>query len=288
LSGGNGDGTATGVHAQATINGQTLTADVNDFAFSDALGSYTFSVAPGFLGVLDSISVSSTETDYAIQGGNGDGTAIGADASVVINGRTFAGNQGHYTYESDTGSYSFEFIPGFSGSFGPIRVSSSSGASLQIAGGDGQGTAHGTDPIPIVASGDGRPAASVRLSVFERLRYATTLTLGLDAATLGGSAGKLQRLATGGSASGLDGDADHAVRIAKQALAYVSNIESLLERAALPGDQLASKLPAISAADALRTALDFRNTVKGTGVVPFRRSSLDPRLALDLLSATPR
>jgi hypothetical protein len=86
----------------------------------------------------------------------------------------------------------------------------------------------------------------------------------------------------------LDDNADQAVRIAKQALAYVANIESLLERAALRGAQPASILPTISAAEALRTALDFRNAVRDTGVVPFRRSSLDPRLVLDLLSATPR
>jgi hypothetical protein len=288
LSGGNGDGTATGVDAQAIINGQTLTANVHDFAFSDALGSYTFTVAPGFLGSLDPISVASTEIDYAIQGGDGDGTAVGADASVVINGQVFPGNQNQYTYQSDIGSYTFELIPGFSGTFGPIRVSSSSGASLQITGGNGDGTARGTDPVPIITAGDDRSAASVKLSVFDNLRYDTTLTLGLDAATLGGSAGRLAQLSTGGSGSGLGENADHAVRIAKQALAYVANIESLLERAALRGAQPASKSPAISAAEALRTALDFRHTVRDTGVVPFLRSSLDPRLVLALLSTAPR
>ena len=73
--------------------------------------------------------------------------------------------------------------------------------------------------------------------MFDQLRHLKTLSLGLDASTLGGTAGTLQQLSTGGSLSGLDANADHAVRIAQQALAYVSNVESLLERARRSGRQ---------------------------------------------------
>ncbi len=284
LTGGNGNGTANGVDAQAVINGQTITANINHFSFSDAYGSYTLDTAPGYVGSLDPIRVASTETDYAIQGGDGNGTAIGADSYVVINGQTHAGGQNQYTYDSDTGSYTLEFLPGFSGSFGPIKISTSSGA-FQFLGGNGNGTARGTDPVTITAAADIRSPAEVKISVFDQLRHLKTLSLGLDASTLGGPAGRLQQLSTGGSHSGLDDNADHAVRIAQQALAYVSNVESLLERAAAQGANTVSKLPTISPTDAIRTALSVRESIRDTLAVPFRGSSLDPRLVFDLLRA---
>jgi hypothetical protein len=110
--------------------------------------------------------------------------------------------------------------------------------------------------------------------------------LGLDAATLGGSGGKLEQLSTQGRSSGLEANADHAVQIAQQALTYVSNLESLLERASLQGVKSAAKSSKMSAADALRTAQAIRNTVRDTFAVPLGLSSLDPRLVFDLLSAT--
>ena len=92
------------------------------------------------MGSLDPIRVASTETDYAIQGGDGNGTAIQAqDSYVVINGQTLAGSQNQYTYDSDTGSYTLELLPGYSGSFGPIKISTSPGA-FQFVGGNGDGT----------------------------------------------------------------------------------------------------------------------------------------------------
>jgi hypothetical protein len=206
----------------------------------------------------------------------------------VINGQSFDGGQNQYTYDSDDGSYTLEFVAGFSGSFGPIQVFSSSDTSFQIVGGNGDGTARGADSEPVIGTVDEQSAAAVTISVFDQLRHLRTLTLGLDAATLGGSAGRLQQLSTGGSKSGLGGNADHAVRIAKQALAYVGNVESLLERAALRGAKSVVNSPTISAAEALRTALDIRRTVRDTGVVPFHRSSIDSRLVFDLLLATSR
>jgi hypothetical protein len=292
LSGGNGDGSATGVDAQAVINGQTITADVHRFTFSDALGSYTLDAAPGFEGALDPIHVSNLATPYAILGGNGDGTAVGGDFRVVVNGQTLIGAGTQYAYESETGSYLLEFAEGFSGSIGRIQVIATSAASFPIIGGNGDGTARGFDPqtAAVVKPSEienGRGSAAVKFSVVNQLRHLGTLSLGLDAKSLGGAAGKLQDLLVGAKA-GLRTNAADAVRITQQALAYVANLESILKRAASEDAESVSKLPTLGAGDAKRSALEMRTAANQFGLAQFNSSSFDSLAIFDLLFARSR
>jgi hypothetical protein len=228
---------------------------------------------------------------------------VGGDAVVVVNGQTLTGDQNQYTYESETGSYVFEFAEGFAGSLGRIEVSSTPVLPASPSGGKGSTTnAKSADPkqalvVGVVqpavsgaqtASAGARSAARVKFSVFNQLRHLGTVSLGLDAASLGGASGSLQQLLTGGAKSGLGANADDAIRIAQEALAYVANVESILERAASQDGESASKAPAIDARDAVRQALAIRKTADEAALAPFQRSSLDSRLVFDLLSATSR
>jgi len=61
VTGGNGDGTAQGVNAEATINGHAIdedTADGNKMAFSENGVHFTIEFAAGFSGAFDTVTVS--------------------------------------------------------------------------------------------------------------------------------------------------------------------------------------------------------------------------------------
>ena len=58
LSGGNGDGTATGLDALATINSVQLTGVGNRLTINQAGGQFELELAAGFLGQLDAITSS--------------------------------------------------------------------------------------------------------------------------------------------------------------------------------------------------------------------------------------
>ncbi len=141
-------GHAVGVDCASVINGQSVTAIVHAFLFNDALGSYRLEVQNGYLGLVDRIKVASIRTAYAIDGGDGDGTANGHDAQLVVNGQTLSGEDNRYWFESNTGSYVLEFAPDFTGSFDVIEVSSQPTGVFAVLGGDGAGTALGSDPTP--------------------------------------------------------------------------------------------------------------------------------------------
>jgi hypothetical protein len=122
--GGNGDGTAEGIDAQAIINGETITAAGNQFTFSDHLGSYAFAAIQGFTGTLATIRVSSEAGEFNLTGGNGDGTAAGTDAVAQINGIQQTGDGNRFAVVLDAGDLEIEFQAGFSGVFDAITVRS--------------------------------------------------------------------------------------------------------------------------------------------------------------------
>jgi len=144
LSGGNGDGTANGVDAQATINGQTITGAGNDFSLTVGGDQFSFSATPGFAGALDPITVESTLATFDLSGGNGDGTAAGADAAAVINGQQVASGTRRFAFADATGSYEIEFAEGFFGAFDAITVTPL-GGTFALEGGAATGEQFGVD-----------------------------------------------------------------------------------------------------------------------------------------------
>jgi hypothetical protein len=135
-SGGDGNGQANGTDAVAVINGQTITADGNQFDYNSALGSYSFTAAQGFTGSLSAITIQSQPGEFELVGGNGAGSAAGLDALAVVNGvaRTGVGNR--VTINDASGQYELEFQPGFTGAFDPITIRSDP-VGFEIQGGNG-------------------------------------------------------------------------------------------------------------------------------------------------------
>lgn len=146
LAGGNGDGSGNGTDAIATINGQTLTGTGNAFQYSDALGTYSFSVASGYTGTIDPVSVDSQAGQFSLAGGNGDGTATGSDAAATINGQAITGNGNAFEFTDALGTYSFSIATDYTGSISPVSVDSQAGQFI-LDGGNGDGTANGSDAV---------------------------------------------------------------------------------------------------------------------------------------------
>jgi hypothetical protein len=144
VNGGNGNGTANGVDALLTINGQPVVAAGNDVAFTDALGSYTFSLVQGYTGAINPINVTSANGTFEVDGGNGDGTASGADAEATINGQLHIAAGNTFNVSTGGGEFVLEIAEGFSGALDPISITSSL-SEFTIVGGNGNGTASGAD-----------------------------------------------------------------------------------------------------------------------------------------------
>ena len=112
------------------------------------------------------------------------------------------------------------------------------------------------------------PAADVSFSVFKQLRHLGTVSLGLNAASLGGAGGNVRQLATGGAMSDLNSHAENAVQVAQYALTHISNIESILERAAVFASSSLSQLESISnSRDAQNAALATRSLFAKADIV---------------------
>jgi hypothetical protein len=144
VTGGNGNGTANGSNAQLQINGQPVVAAGNDVAYADALGSYTFTLANGFTGAFSTITVMSANGTFDVVGGNGDGTAVGADAHATINGQLLTAIGNTFSINTGGGQFLLELADGFSGALDPIVVESNF-ADFTITGGNGDLTANGID-----------------------------------------------------------------------------------------------------------------------------------------------
>ncbi|SMP37886.1 Flagellin hook IN motif-containing protein [Neorhodopirellula lusitana] len=141
-SGGDGNGNAQGTDAELTINGNAVTADRNHVAYSDSLGSYSFDLVADQSGALADITIDSTDRDFDIEGGDGDGNASGLDAVATLNGVEYTGTGNRFEETIDSAQLDFEVTQGFVGAINPVTVESKA-AEFSISGGDGNGEASG-------------------------------------------------------------------------------------------------------------------------------------------------
>ncbi len=146
VSGGNGDGTANGLDAVAVIDGQTITAAGNQFAFSDAVGSYSFTAVGGYTGSLSAVSITSLAGSFDVTGG---GSASGLDALAEINGVQLTGERNRFEIGEAGGQFKLEFAPGFTGAFDEIAVRSVPDLFF-LSGGDEAGLARGADFAAVI------------------------------------------------------------------------------------------------------------------------------------------
>jgi hypothetical protein len=149
LSGGNGDGTATGLDALAVINGTELTGVANRFVFSEPGGQFELEFAADFAGEFSPISVQSVAQPFDIEGGDESGLSAGADAVAVINGVEHASADGQFEVQGAHGVYEIEFAFGFTGDFDAISVASVA-QQLDIEGGVEPGRAVGSDAQAVI------------------------------------------------------------------------------------------------------------------------------------------
>ncbi|MDZ4781628.1 MAG: flagellin hook IN motif-containing protein [Planctomycetia bacterium] len=138
------------------------------------------------------IALNVTAGKFAIDGGNGDGTARGEEA--VTNSGRVDGNRFFIT--DNRFRYEIEFAGGFTGELDTISVES---GALQFA-----------------------LAPDVQ-------RRSTLAVSSVHAARLGGLSGSLADLATGQTFGGLDANASRAIRIADEALGDLDRIEGLVD-----------------------------------------------------------
>jgi hypothetical protein len=148
VTGGNGNGTASGANGVAVVNGQTLVGTGNQFSFSDPLGSYSFTAAAGFTGSFAPVSLTSEPGAFDVLGGDGNGAATGLDALAEINGVALTGAANRFAVGGPGGQFQIEFAAGFAGAFDPITVSSVP-HTLEIDGGDGAGNARGACAVAV-------------------------------------------------------------------------------------------------------------------------------------------
>ena len=118
---------------------------------------------------------------FAVDGGNGDATANGSDAT---SGNNVNGNR--FVFADNELQFTIEFAAGFTGSFDPITLGS--GGALAFA-------------------------------LSPEIGHSSTLGIGsVLAENLGGISGSLDQLLTGGLAAGLDANAQQAIRIVDEAI----------------------------------------------------------------------
>jgi len=135
------------------------------------------------------LQVRVTSGSFAVDGGNGDGTASGQDASTLVDGNRLTIIENGLHAE-------IEFAPGFTGSFSPVSIEP---GGLQFA----------------LFNDLARPS---RLTI---------PTLGND--LVGGVSGVLSDLRTGGSAAGLADNTSRALRIVDQALGQLARVEGRVD-----------------------------------------------------------
>jgi hypothetical protein len=194
VSGGDGKGLAHGTDAVAVINGQTVTASGNQFNFSTAFGSYAFTAVQGYTGSLSPITIQSLPGQFDVVGGNGDGTAAGLDALVVVNGVQFTGVGNHVAVNDSAGQYELEFQAGFTGAFDTILVRSEV-VGFEIEGGNAAGLAAGADAVAII-NGVQHVGSSDGFTVHDRegtylLQFADGFSGDFDAITITANTGPL-------------------------------------------------------------------------------------------------
>jgi hypothetical protein len=162
VQGGDGNGTATGLDALATVNGEALTGAGNRFAIDSESGQFELEFQAGFSGSFDPVTVRSA-VGFDVEGGDGDGRAVGADGVAVINGRQIVGVQNRFALNGRHGSFTIEFAQGFTGGFDSITVTSRD-QRLHASGGRLGTTIRGHDARATI-NGEARTGDATRFMV---------------------------------------------------------------------------------------------------------------------------
>ncbi|MCX7426902.1 MAG: hypothetical protein NTW96_14905 [Planctomycetia bacterium] len=154
-------------------------------------------------GTEATIAITVDDGAFDVSGGNGDGTANGADAVATINGRIYDGSDssevvhGNSVDVSEYGLHAaIEFTPGFTGTFDALSVE---GGGLTFA-----------------------------LST-DLARRSTLAIPSLQPALVGGLSGNLAEIGSGGDYSGLDGNTSRALRIVDEAVARLTVVEGSVD-----------------------------------------------------------
>lgn len=143
-NGGDGNGSAAGVDAEVTINGEQMTANGNRLSYADGFGTYSIDLAEGFTGVADSVTATSNEGEFTISGVDGSGLATGVDAEASINGQNVIADGNDFQFTIEDADVSFTLASGFSGGLNPITLRSTP-STFDVAGADEYGSASGSD-----------------------------------------------------------------------------------------------------------------------------------------------
>ncbi|KLU04876.1 putative signal peptide protein [Rhodopirellula islandica] len=124
LTGGDETGTAYGVDAEATINGQSFVADGNEFEITVDSAVMSFDVETGFLGAIDPITLRSEEDEFSVTGGDGNGNANGQDGQATINGETYTSATSTFEVSVGESSIDLEFVDKFVGAIDAFEIDS--------------------------------------------------------------------------------------------------------------------------------------------------------------------
>lgn len=190
------------------------------------------------------MTATSTEGSSSLVGG---GVALGTDARAVINGLSLTGVGNLFTFSNDFGNVTLEFAQGFQGSFDPVELSREKGE-----------TTTKTRLSFLLSSAVGFQVLSLD---------------GLDSLSLGGSAGNLAQLTSGGVASGLGAKTEDALAIVDQAFQRLDAIDRISDVSSAVA-QGGINMEAVSAAIDRRSAM--RNQLLGQSepLFQFDRPSL--------------
>ena len=140
-----------GVDAQATIQGQTYTAQGNTFSIDLDQASFELDVTPGSTGDFGSITIESTPKRFDLSGGDGAGSSTGIDVQVEIDGVRFVGVGAEVAVSTADADLTLEFVEGFAGEFSPLTVTASN--DFKLLSGTASATAFGEDSVATI---DGR------------------------------------------------------------------------------------------------------------------------------------
>jgi flagellin-like hook-associated protein FlgL len=147
-------------------------------------------------GITATIAVAVTSGTLDTNGGNGDGTAQGIDATATINGQSLTGDGNRFTLNDNGFTVRFDVTAGFSGALDTITV-----------------------------SGD-----ALSFSLFTDVGRTSTLAIGgLQSLRLGGLSGNLGDIFTGGTAAGLGTSTSLAIRIVDEAIGDLDRIEGAVD-----------------------------------------------------------
>lgn len=122
VSGGDVNGDAFGLDAEATINSQAFVGEANDFSLDISGAQFDLTIVDGFSGALDPITVESEFHDFTITGGNGDSTADGLDGTATINGESLSSADDTFVAATAAGTLTLEFEASFVGAIDAISI----------------------------------------------------------------------------------------------------------------------------------------------------------------------